>query len=265
MVQPPAVPVTAAGAHLVGTPLLPPSPLPPSTKEQLVITAERLFAVHGIDSVSLRQICTEAGNANNSAVQYHFGTKDRLLQAIFQYRIPHLMARRNLLAAEASASGKYDEIRTALMVQFLPLVEQAETEGSYYLGFVTQLNHQRAGDHPYWRLPADYRTNVERYRAHLHELLPDLSPALRWHRIQIADAACTQACAAREQARYLGGTPTLPYGFHLEALFDALTGILLAPVSPMAAKIAAALDLGDLAPFYPDIKSPAPESQPTAQ
>ena len=265
MVQPPAVPVIAAGAHLDGTPLVPPSPLPPSTKEQLVITAERLFAVHGIDSVSLRQICTEAGNANNSAVQYHFGTKDRLLQAIFEYRIPHLMARRNLLAAEASAGAKYDDIRTALMVQFLPLVEQAETEGSYYLGFVTQLNHQRAGDHPYWRLPADYRTNVERYRVHLHELLPNLPPALRWHRIQIADAACTQACAAREQARYLGGTPTLPYGFHLEALFDALTGILTAPVSPTAAKVAATLDLGDLAPFYPDIKPPYLESQPTEQ
>ena len=68
-----------------------------------------------------------------------------------------------------------------------------------------------------------------------------------------------------EQARYLGGTPILPYGFHLEALFDALTGIITAPVSPTAAKVAVTLDLGNLAPFYPDIKSPSPESQPTAQ
>jgi hypothetical protein len=169
------------------------------------------------------------------------------------------------LAAEASASDKYDDIRTALMVQFLPLAEQAETEGSYYLGFVTQLNHQRAGDHPYWRLPAEYRTNVERYRVHLHELLPDLPPTLRWHRIQIADAALTQACAAREQARYLGGTPTLPYGFHVEAIFDVLTGILTAPVSPTAAKVAATLDLANVAPFYPDIKPPSPESQSIEQ
>src|SRR5580704_14552004 len=91
-----------------------PAPLPPSTKEQLVLTAERLFAVHGIDAVSLRQICAEAGNANNSAVQYHFGDKDRLLQAIFEYRIPHLMVRRNLLAAEAVARGEFDDVRTAL-------------------------------------------------------------------------------------------------------------------------------------------------------
>src|ERR1700757_4705681 len=101
MAQPsPAWPTTAPGSKLEeeggGTSSAVPAPLPPSTKEQLVTTAERLFAVHGIDSVSLRQICAEAGNANNSAVQYHFGSKDRLLQAIFEYRIPHLMAPRDL-------------------------------------------------------------------------------------------------------------------------------------------------------------------------
>lgn len=234
-----------------------PAPLPPSTKEQLVLTAERLFAVRGIDAVSLRQICAEAGNANNSAVQYHFGDKDRLLQAIFEYRIPHLMARRDLLAAEAVSSGQFDDPRTALLVQFLPLVEQAEMVRSYYLGFVTQLNHSRADDHPYWRLPAPYRANVERYRMHLYGLLSDLPPAVRWYRIQLADAACTQACAAREQARHLGGEPDLPYGFHLETLFDALAGILSAPVSTTAAKVARTLDVDDLAPFPRNI-NPAP-------
>jgi AcrR family transcriptional regulator len=234
-----------------------PAPLPPSTKEQLVLTAERLFAVHGIDAVSLRQICVEAGNANNSAVQYHFGDKDRLLQAIFEYRIPHLMVRRNLLAAEAVSRGEFDDVRTALLVQFLPLVEQAELDSSYYLGFVTQLNHSRSDDHPYWRLPPAYRATVERYRIHLHELLSDLPPTLRWFRIQLADTACMQACAAREQARHLGREPNLPYGFHVEALFDALGGILTAPISATAAKAADTLTVENLAPFYPDINPPA--------
>ena len=47
----------------------------PSTKEQIVLAAEGLFAERGIEGVSLRQIGTAAGNGNNSAVQYHFGTK----------------------------------------------------------------------------------------------------------------------------------------------------------------------------------------------
>ena len=233
-----------------------PAPLPPSTKEQLVVTAERLFALHGIEAISLRQICSEAGNANNSAVQYHFGDKDRLLQAIFEYRIPHLVARRNLLAAEAVSRREFDDLRTALLIQFLPLVEQAELDGSYYLGFVTQLNHSRTDNHPYWQLHPAYRANVEQYRLHLHQLLADLPPVLRWYRLQLADAACTQACAAREQARHVGREPSLPYGFHMEALFDALTGILTAPESPTAAKAADNPAFEKVASFFPNINPP---------
>jgi AcrR family transcriptional regulator len=56
----------------------------PSTKEQIVLAAEGLFAERGIEGVSLRQIGAAAGNGNNSAVQYHFGTKERLVQAVFE-------------------------------------------------------------------------------------------------------------------------------------------------------------------------------------
>jgi len=72
----------------------------PSTQEQIVRAAERLFARHGIEGVSLRQIGAAAGNGNNSAVQYHFGSKDQLIQAIFEDRLPRLHERRKLLIAE---------------------------------------------------------------------------------------------------------------------------------------------------------------------
>ena len=71
----------------------------PSAKEQIVLVAERLFAERGIDGVSLRQIGAAAGNGNNSAVQYHFGSKDNLIQAIFEYRLDNLHERRRVLAA----------------------------------------------------------------------------------------------------------------------------------------------------------------------
>jgi len=70
-----------------------------ATALQLLLTAERLFAEHGFAGVSLRQIATEAGSANNSAVVYHFGSKEGLVGAIFAYRLPQLMQRRELLKA----------------------------------------------------------------------------------------------------------------------------------------------------------------------
>ena len=70
------------------------SVIAPSTKEQIVLAAEALFAERGVEGVSLRQIGAAAGNGNNSAVQYHFGTKDRLVQSVFEYRLPRLRERR---------------------------------------------------------------------------------------------------------------------------------------------------------------------------
>ncbi|MGO4428218.1 TetR/AcrR family transcriptional regulator, partial [Streptomyces sp. MCAF7] len=72
----------------------------PHAKEQLVLAAERLFAEHGLDGTSLRQMSAAAGNGNNTAVQYHFGSKARLIQAIFEYRLHDLNRRRDALVAQ---------------------------------------------------------------------------------------------------------------------------------------------------------------------
>ena len=61
--------------------------------------AERLFAAHGIDGVSLRQIAVEGGSANNSAVHYYFKSKHGLIAAIFRHRLPQLVSERRLLVA----------------------------------------------------------------------------------------------------------------------------------------------------------------------
>jgi AcrR family transcriptional regulator len=51
------------------------------TRTRLVEVAERLFAEYGIGSVSIREINRAAGAAP-SAVHYHFGSKDSLLDAV---------------------------------------------------------------------------------------------------------------------------------------------------------------------------------------
>lgn len=52
------------------------------TKERLLRAGERLFAEHGIDRVRLREINALAGQRNPSALHYHFGTRDGLVEAI---------------------------------------------------------------------------------------------------------------------------------------------------------------------------------------
>ena len=55
------------------------------TKSRILRIAERLFAEQGFAGVSLRQLTTAAG-VNLAAVNYHFGSKEGLLTAIFENR-----------------------------------------------------------------------------------------------------------------------------------------------------------------------------------
>ena len=55
---------------------------------QLMVAAEKLFGQRGIENVSLREIAAAAGHANTSAVQYHFGSKESLVQAVSKCACP---------------------------------------------------------------------------------------------------------------------------------------------------------------------------------
>lgn len=61
----------------------------PDTKQRLLDAAEHLFAAEGFHNTSLRAITGEAG-ANLAAVNYHFGSKEALLEAVFIRRLTPL-------------------------------------------------------------------------------------------------------------------------------------------------------------------------------
>ncbi len=56
------------------------------TKTRIMDAAEQLFARDGFHSTSLRGL-TELANVNLAAVNYHFGSKEGLLQAVFARRL----------------------------------------------------------------------------------------------------------------------------------------------------------------------------------
>src|SRR5947208_9346057 len=111
---------------------------------RIVLAAERLFALHGIDGVSLRQISAESGSSNNSAVHYHFGSKDGLIAAIFQHRLPQLINERRLLTAQCDR----DDLRSRFEAQYLPVLHLADAPGNHYVSFVEQLQRHAVGSDP---------------------------------------------------------------------------------------------------------------------
>jgi AcrR family transcriptional regulator len=56
---------------------------------QIMETAELLFAEKGFNGTSVRDIAVKA-NVNLAMISYYFGSKDKLLEALFSYRGEHL-------------------------------------------------------------------------------------------------------------------------------------------------------------------------------
>jgi AcrR family transcriptional regulator len=81
--------------------------LPTNTKIDLLEAAERLFAEHGIARSSLRAITREA-DANLASVNYHFGSKEGLVRAVFARRLEPLNRERLALLDRCLESAKGD-------------------------------------------------------------------------------------------------------------------------------------------------------------
>lgn len=68
-----------------------------ATRAKLLALAERLFAERSIDGVTLSDINQAAGQRNRNALQYHFGNKQGLIQAILDKHLPGIAVRRDQL------------------------------------------------------------------------------------------------------------------------------------------------------------------------
>jgi AcrR family transcriptional regulator len=202
----------------------PDRPLAP-TATQLLLTAERLFAAHGIDGVALRQIATAAGSSNNSAIAYHFGSKDGLLRAIFSYRINDLLRRRDLLRARSDP----DDLRAAVEAHLLPLLEIAEDPESSYIAFIEQL--QRTGEAAVILDSPDAVRSRQQFSDDMHRLLVHLDEPARSLRIDQAQACCLHVAAERERSIKLGHERA-PFGLFVSTTVDGIAGLLSAPASP---------------------------------
>jgi AcrR family transcriptional regulator len=81
-------------------------PVEADTRTRILDAAEQLFVSHGLDATTLRMI-TAAAQANLAAVNYHFGSKEALIEAVFRRRLTWLNEQRiaALTAFEAEAKG----------------------------------------------------------------------------------------------------------------------------------------------------------------
>ena len=117
-----------------------------ATRTALIEAAERLIAEKGLADVSTREILQEAGQRNQSALQYHFGSKKGLIGATISERTSQLDQERLRMLDEI---GDNPSLRQLFEVLILPLGElmKSKAAGANYLNFLSQAITQ-----PNWEL-----------------------------------------------------------------------------------------------------------------
>lgn len=96
--------------------------VPTDAQRALLEAAERLIAVKGL-GVADREITAAAGHANKSAIAYHFGTRELLLVAIWDWRGRVVNQRRSVLLAELDRRGATTDLEALAFAYIAPLAE----------------------------------------------------------------------------------------------------------------------------------------------
>lgn len=199
------------------------------TREAILLAAERLFAEHGVYAVSNRQVSEAAGQGNNAAVGYHFGTKTDLVREIeHRHRAPIERLREKMVAE----TGDSTELRDWVACLVRPLTDHlAELpKPTTYARFAAQAMADPAYHNVVVKGALSSPSLVEVIRR-INRCLPDLPPDVHTERNMMARNLLMHTCAERE--RSMTETSWQAAG---SGLIDAIVGLWLAPVTPTAKK-----------------------------
>ena len=103
-----------------------------STKDRILGAAEELFAQFGFSGTSLRQVTSKA-DVNIAAVNYHFGSKENLVNEVFRRRMDEMSAQRlaRLHAVVASGSCDLEAVLAAFVEPALALAQDRHGGGAF--------------------------------------------------------------------------------------------------------------------------------------
>lgn len=110
------------------------------TRRRFIRSAQKLYAERSIDSVSLNEITVAAGQKNRNALQYHFGNKEGLIQAILDSHADSVAELRQAYV-DSSDLSHLAANETAARTLVMPVGRYIEQnpEGVHYVKILSQL------------------------------------------------------------------------------------------------------------------------------
>ncbi|AQZ61255.1 Transcriptional regulator, TetR family [[Actinomadura] parvosata subsp. kistnae] len=206
-----------------------------ATREALLAAAERLFAERGVHAVGNRQISEAAGQGNNAAVTYHFGTKADLIRAISRRHAERIEAIRERMMAGIAGSTDLRDWVACLVRPFTEHLETLEAAGgpTWYARFTAQV----MADPAFSAIMVDEAVSaapaLRTYREGLTRCLPGLPDELHSERFAMARHLIVQMCVERERALAEGAPTFRPtWASTADGLIEAILALWQAPAGP---------------------------------
>jgi AcrR family transcriptional regulator len=195
-------------------------------RQSLLDSAEELFATHGIDAVSNRHIAEHAGNANHSAVAYHFGGRDELIRALLERHATETRMRRTELVA---VMGESPDLRDLLSCLILPWTDQLASlpRPSWRARLLQQLRSVPSGIELISMMSDPLEDDlIQQTRAFLVDVPPPVLAGRAWIMGRMVTDVCARYELLVEQDSIDPHWTDLAY-----FIVDAAVGILSAPVT----------------------------------
>jgi AcrR family transcriptional regulator len=204
------------------------------TRTRILDAAEELFMLHGFEGTSMRQLTSRAG-VNLAAVNYHFGSKDALIEAVFRRRLDPMNAAR-LAALDRLEDPSAESIIRAFIGPSLRLIEDAKGGGRNFIRLLG-----RTYTEPAKKMRAligqMYAPTMERFKAALARALPQMpGDELVW-RMHFMFGTLSYTLAATDTVQLIAGCKPEDR-YDAELLEERLTAFLLAGLlAPLKATI----------------------------
>ncbi len=164
-----------------------------STKDRILGAAEELFAQHGFAGTSLRQV-TGRADVNIAAVNYHFGSKENLVNEVFRRRMDVMSGQRleRLRLALAERPGEIEPILDAFVEPALDMAQ--DRHGGAFIRVIARAYAEK--NDGLRKFLSDQYGHVQREFARaLAGCLPRLSKEELYWRLDFLGGALTYAMA----------------------------------------------------------------------
>jgi AcrR family transcriptional regulator len=165
-----------------------------STKDRILGAAEELFALHGFSGTSLRQVTARAA-VNIAAVNYHFGSKENLVNEVFRRRMDD-MSRERLAALQqaiAAYPGDLEQILAAFVEPALAMAQDRHGGGAFIR--VIARAYAESNDSLRKFLSDQYGHVLREFAKALATCMPGLGKEALYWRLDFLSGALTYAMA----------------------------------------------------------------------